>query len=238
MTLTSAAPSPAARVTFAGRTLRALLFDMDGVIADTREAHMLSWVRYAGLLGRTIDPEEFMRMTFGRGNNEVLTYFFPERAGDLPFLAEEGRRKELLFLEEFQRLRVGPLAGLEDLLRRAGGAGLRSAVGSSAPRMNIDAVIGGFGMMERFETIVSMEDVRRAKPAPDIFLLCAERLGVPPQDCLVLEDSLHGLHAARAAGCTSIGFATMHAAEELAPHCNAVVKDFHGVAQLLFSREC
>jgi len=228
--------SPADRSTihWRGHALRGILFDMDGVIADTRQAHLEAWLEFGRIEGVEIEPEAFMARTFGRGNMQVLEEFFPGRMHDIPFILGKSDEKEGLFLRQLHAGRVAAVPGVVEFIRAARDRGIALAVGSSAPRGNIDAVLAYWGIADAFPVIVSMNDVTHAKPDPEIFLLAAKRLGIPPGDCLVLEDSLHGLDAGRRAGCAVIGVTTMHSPAEIAHRCDATAPDFHEIARMLF----
>jgi len=213
--------------------IAAVLFDMDGVIADTRLAHMETWGIFAREEGIHFDGDDWIRRTFGRGNNEILPEIFPERnltQADIDALAE---RKESMFRELFRSGAVPAVPGLVPCIEALRARGVRLAVGSSAPPKNVTCVLEVLGITQHFEVIVSSGDVARSKPWPDIFLRCAELLHLPPAECLVLEDSLHGIEAARRAGMKSVGFSTMHTPAELEPHCAGVVADFVGLKALL-----
>ncbi len=209
-----------------GQTFRAIIFDMDGVIVDTRNAHQEAWMKYAESLGQSIDPDDFMRKTFGRGNLQVVPYFFPDRKDDHDFLKEEGEKKEQMFLEIFRSGVVPPIDGLFDFLKVMEEASIPMAVGSSAPRMNIEAILRGLKIDHYFSSIVSSDEVIQAKPDPSIFLECAQQMNQDAENCIVLEDSIHGLEAAKRAGSKAIGFATMHTPEEIEELSEVVVRDF------------
>jgi HAD superfamily hydrolase (TIGR01509 family) len=221
-------------ITWKSHRLRAVLFDMDGVIADTRLAHMRTWAIFAERHGIELDAEDWILRSFGRGNREILGELFPGRTLSIADLDELAEAKEAEFCALFRRGEVPAVEGLVESIARMRAAGLTLAVGSSAPPGNIATVLDTLGIAGEFATIVSSADVARAKPAPDIFLRCCELIGVPPGEALVLEDSLHGLEAARRAGSPAVGFATMHPAEELKPHAAGVVKDFVELDRLLF----
>lgn len=208
------------------RSIRALLFDMDGVIADTRAAHEEAWVRWGATQGLDLPREEFIRATMGRSNPDIMRELFPARAHDTAFLEAMALQKEEAFLAIFRRGAVPPLAGFLDTVARASKRGLAISVGSSAPRGNIEAVLAAFGVREAFPVVVSHEDVPAAKPAPDIFLECLRRSGVDGSEAVVFEDSFHGLTAARAAGCHAVAFATMHTREQLEGRAAMTVADF------------
>ncbi|MDX2177401.1 MAG: HAD family phosphatase [Candidatus Sumerlaeia bacterium] len=217
--------------TFRGRALRALIFDMDGVIADTQHAHRDAWLLWARKNGIPLDEETFMRDYFGRSNLDVLPLFFPEHAHDREFILRMGEDKEEHFLQRLRAGEIPPLDGFYSVIARARSRGFGLAVGSSSPRRNVETVLGHFGVRRLFPVTVSQQDVPISKPAPDIFLSCVAQLGLQPHECLVFEDSLHGLEAARKAGCPSVGIATMHTPEELAGHCDLVAPHFEALLQ-------
>jgi len=217
-----------------GRPIDAILFDMDGVISDTRLAHRESWLQFAKREGRPIaDADAFIARTFGRGNDEVLQIFYEGQPFDHDLFRRKGAEKEELFQALFRSGWSPAVRGLHEFIRDTRAAGLRLAIGSSAPRRNVEVITEALGIAGDFETMVWMEMVKAAKPAPDIFLLCCERLGVMPELALVLEDSIHGLESARAAGCPAVGFTTMHTAGELAALSDHQVPDFNALGELL-----
>ena len=190
-----------------------IIFDMDGVIADTAEGHKLAWREYMGRFGREFTDEQFHAI-FGTGNRELCPILFPERNLSEAEIQQIGEEKEALFREKSRRL-LRTYPGFERFLDTCDQHNLPMAVGSSACRENVDFVLGELGIVSRFRAIVSADDVENAKPAPDIFLRAAELAGVAPERALVLEDSMMGIAAARNAGMQVIGLATTHAKSEL-----------------------
>jgi len=131
--------------------------------------------------------------------------------------------------------RVGDLAlkpGCLELIEAAGSRGLPRAVASSSTRALVDAVLSRFGLDETFQAVVTGECVARAKPWPDIFLEASARLGTAPADCVVLEDSLAGVRAARSAGMTVIAVPEQDP-ESFEQIADAVVGDLHAARALL-----
>ena len=229
-------PLPQQPITWRGRPFRGIIFDMDGVIADTRDAHAKAWEEFAHRENVPIDIHDFMLKTFGRGNNQVLEYFYPGRPFDAEFFARKGAEKEEIFLDLLRAGAVPPVPGLTDFINRLVAAGLKLSIGSSAPRRNINATISTFRIDAHFPIIVSMEDVVHAKPDPEIFLLCCKRMGLLPAECIVIEDSMHGLEAARNADCPAIGITTMHKAHEIAHLCEFSAPDFNQLLKSDFGR--
>jgi beta-phosphoglucomutase len=136
--------------------------------------------------------------TFGRRNPEIFAALFGDRLGAVE-AAAWGDRKEGLYRAAARRgveLLPGVRALLEDLHR----TGFRHAIGPSAPRANLELILRLTGIERFFAAVIGMEGTQRGKPDPQVFQVAAERLGVPAAHCVVLEDAVAGVQAARAAG--------------------------------------
>ena len=194
-------------------TVTAVIFDLDGVLIDSANAHHESWRLLAAELGREVTAEQFAA-SFGRQNQDIIPLLFgpgiePERARQL------SHRKETIY-RELVRGQVPIIPGAVELVRDCQRAGLKLAVGSSAPVENIDLALGEMSIAGCFAAIVHDADVTCGKPSPDVFLIAAERIGSPPAQCVVIEDAPSGVQAALAAGTKVIGLTTYHAADRLA----------------------
>lgn len=205
----------------------AAIFDMDGVVVDTNALHKDAWRAFCHARGLSPSEADMERWVFGRTNKDILSFLLGPglTRTELHNLAEE---KESLF-RKWAKGRLRPLAGLESLLADLAKAGVGLAVATSAPSGNVDCVMAETGLAHRFQHIVDAAAVERSKPEPDIYLEAAGRLGMAPSRCLVFEDSLSGIEAARRAGMTVVGLATTHGLEELAPRTRLAVKDFRGL---------
>lgn len=191
---------------------RAVIFDMDGVLVLSAPAHWTAWVDAARQRGIELSREQFLSFN-GFTNQDICARLWGERATP-QFVAELAAAKEGAFRAAIAH--EVPLApGCRDLLHRLQALGTRLAVGTSAPRENVDLVLDGGGIRGFFGAVVHADLVQRGKPAPDIFLRAAELLGVPPASCLVVEDAPSGVRAARAAGMPAVGVLTNHGADEL-----------------------
>ncbi len=179
---------------------------MDGTITDSAEYHWIAWRETMTAEGRPLSQEAFLA-SFGQRNDVVLRGFF---GPDLPDAEVDriGDDKEARYRELVREGGLRCLPGVERLLASLGAAGWRQAVASSAPRANVEAVLAVLGNGGFFDALVAGEDVRRGKPDPEVFLLAASRLGVPPAHCVVVEDAPAGIEAARRAGMRSIGVLT------------------------------
>ena len=179
-----------------------VIFDMDGVLVDSYWAHLKSWQIVAAQEGRQITEEEFAA-TFGRTSREIIAGW-PNANYTEEQIAELDRRKEAVF-RELLSAHFTPMPGVERMLRRLAEAGFRLALGSSGPPENVALVLDRLDCRERFTAVVHGMDVHRGKPDPEVFLLAAQRAGVQPPDCVVVEDSPLGIQAAHRGGMKAIG---------------------------------
>lgn len=192
----------------------AVIFDMDGVLVDSYEAHYQSWARVADQQGRTITRDQFAQ-TFGRTSREVIAQLWSDGQYTADEIMALDQAKEALY-RDILRADFPAMEGVGRLLDRLDAAGIRMAVGSSGPAENVATTIQLLTGGHRLRQFVTGDDVTRGKPDPQVFLLASERLGVPPPRCVVVEDAPAGIAAAHAAGMMAIGLvSTGRTAEEL-----------------------
>ena len=177
--------------------IEAVVFDVDGVLVDSYQAHFESWKLLGVETGVTLDERQFAE-SFGRTSREVIRQHWGASLGDAE-IARLDRRKEALF-REIVAARFPAMDGARELIEDLDRAGLRIAVGSSAPPENVALVLERLGVRDLMRAIVTGDDVTRGKPDPQVFRLAAERLRTPPERCVVIEDAVPGVQAARAAG--------------------------------------
>lgn len=213
--------------------LQAVLFDLDGVVADSHPIHERAWKALFQEQG--LDPSS-LNVDFiygGRSRNDILRHYLGPLSDSE--LRSHGRRKDELYHSLAHDLELK--AGLLRVLDQLDGAGLRYALASSAGKRRALQTLRKFGIKSRFAVILAGEDVDARKPAPDVFLLAAARLGVAPQNCLVVEDSVAGVQAARAAGMKCLGYAPAERAGELlAAGANDVISELPDQALECFTR--
>jgi beta-phosphoglucomutase len=204
----------------------ALIFDMDGTIVHNMPIHNQAWEDVLGEAGVHIDQEEFNRSTTGKKTPEILRMMLGHELSDSD-LAYWGERKEALYRERFACCRE-PLPGLLHLLEQAHTLGIPMAVASAAPPENIPFILDELDLRRHFQAVVGGHDVQHGKPNPEIFLKSARILGVEPARCLVFEDALAGIEAARRAGMDAVMICTTIDAHEVAglPHVLRAVPDF------------
>ena len=177
------------------------IFDQDGLLFDTEVLFERSWKQAGTEFGVSV-PDEMTNRCCGCGKGElsgVVTRFFPEI--DIPAYIE----RVLELAAEAQMSSVPVLKpGVREILRRCRENGVKTAIASSSMRHLVDHNLRVSGLDGFFDAIVTGGDVKRGKPAPDIFLLAASKLGVEPSKCVVFEDAFSGIRAAHAAGCRPI----------------------------------
>ncbi|HEV3235971.1 MAG TPA: HAD family phosphatase [Gemmataceae bacterium] len=194
---------------------KAVIWNVDGTLVDTAELHFAAWAQLARELGHPFSREDFAA-TFGRRNPEILNYLFGTQFDDRR-VAELGDLKEDYYKNAAKAEGVSLLPGARPLLEGLHEAGFLQAIGSSAPLGNLDLILGLTGTRQFFEAIVSMEDTQRGKPDPQVFQVAAARLAVSPAQCVVMEDAVAGVQAAKAGGmrCIAVRFVPHHSEEKL-----------------------
>src|SRR5215471_4547304 len=182
----------------------AVIWDMDGTLVDTAELHFQAWCETAAAMGKPFSRADFAA-TFGKRNPEIIRQLYGTSYSDTE-IADWGARKEEHY-KSAARKGVELLPGVRPLLEGLHALGFKQAIGSSAPRGNLDLITDITRTLGFFETVVSMEDTQRGKPDPRVFLVAADRMAVAPGHCLVMEDAVAGVQAAKSGGMKCIGVA-------------------------------
>jgi beta-phosphoglucomutase len=185
---------------------RAAIFDMDGVLIDSYQAHFESWRQVAAEYDRVYTEAQFAA-GFGRTSREVIAEQWQGEPLSDKQIAEIDQRKEWLFREIISR-DFPAMDGAVELIESLVHAEFRVAVGSSGPPENVQLAIDRLGIGPLLSATVTGHDVKRGKPDPQVFLTAAERSGVPPARCVVIEDAPVGIEAARRGGMRAIGLAS------------------------------
>jgi beta-phosphoglucomutase family hydrolase len=192
--------------------IKAVIWDMDGVIAYTSPFHFQAWQEAFGEEGIIFTEQEFKR-NFGRKSNDIIRDKLGEETPEdrVKLITEKKERKFRAKVAD----KIEPLPGVEKSLRAFKEKGLKQALASSAPQQNIQLVLGKLKLTDFFDRIVSGEEVDRGKPDPAVFLAAAQELGVSPDSCLVIEDAVAGIEAAKAAGMKCLAVTTTNPKENL-----------------------
>jgi len=187
-----------------GYILKSVIFDMDGVIIDSEPIHVrLDQIMFKelGINIETKDLEQYIGVT-----NKYMWSDMMKKFAVTNTLEELLDRSLTLKIENLAKEEIKPIEGIIPLLKKIKAKGLTIAVASSSPEDYIKCVLNKFGILNEFDFIISGNHVQNSKPAPDIFLLAASKLNVKPTECVVIEDSTHGVTAAKRASMKCIGF--------------------------------
>jgi beta-phosphoglucomutase len=205
----------------------AVIFDMDGVLIDSGAHHRQAWVRLFGELG-VAPPAGFWRHTIGRPSVEAVPLLLGDRIG--PAEARRLANRKHAHYETLAAAGLPAVPGVVALVDTLRAHGVPIAVATSARRVDTVELLGPLGLLDRFGAIVTAEDVVRGKPDPEVYVLAAGRLGARPEGCLVFEDAVVGVLAARAAGMRVIGVTTTYEpADLLAAGAERAIADFERV---------
>jgi beta-phosphoglucomutase len=194
-------------------SILAVIFDMDGVLIDSYDAHFAGWKAMYQELGLDYSDEDFAA-DFGRTSRDILFRRFGDQLADAR-IRELDERKEALFRESL-RQHFTAMDGAIELIDALSTAGFRIGIGSSAPPENIDLCLEMLGRRKKIAAIVTGKDVTRGKPDPQVFKMVAKRLEVDPAHCAVVEDAVHGIEAANRAGMKSVALVGTATREQLA----------------------
>ena len=202
----------------------AFLFDLDGVLIDSEGGYSGFW----GDMNRRFAPAEHDLATRIKGTTlaEILSTYFPQ---------EEVQAEIRRLLAEYESSMPYELyPGVTDMLAGLRRRGLRTAIVTSSGRAKMERLFAALpGFASLIDLLVTDEDVSRSKPAPDPYLTAAARLGVAPERCVVVEDSLNGLRSGRAAGAYVVGIATTNPRQAVQPLSDTVLDSAADICSLL-----
>ena len=198
----------------------AALFDFDGVVMDTESQYSIFWNE----VGRKYHPEyeEFGRIIKGQTLCQIYDRYFAGMEKEQAEITEGLNRFE-------ERMNYEYVPGVVDFMRELHAHGVKIAIVTSSNELKMASVYAVHPELKQLvDRILTAEMFTRSKPAPDCFLLGAEVFGTVPENCVVFEDSFHGLEAGNAAGMPVVGLSTTNAAEAIADRCTVVIPDFTG----------
>jgi HAD superfamily hydrolase (TIGR01509 family) len=206
---------------------RGVVFDLDGTLVDNMPFHVEAFATFVKRHGLPPVEQAMRGRLDGKRNRDIFPILFGHPLDDATFLQLE-EEKESLY-RELSLGRLVPVPGLPRLLETLDARGIGAAVATSAPVGNVVHTLDELGLAGRFRAIVRSDQVPHGKPAPDVYLEAARRLGVPPVACLAFEDAPAGVLAAKAAGMTCVALTTSFTPEAFAVHGarpDAAVRDF------------
>ena len=193
--------------------LKGIIFDMDGVLIDSEPFICEAAIRMFAEHGLTVQPEDFLPF-IGAGEDRYIGGVAEKYGYSIDLEREKYRAYDIY--GQLVHGKLEPLAGALDFISHARRKGLKLAVASSADKVKVDINIREMGIpSDTFDVIISGLDVVHKKPDPEIFLAAAKKLGLEPRECLVVEDAVNGVAAAKAAGMRCLGLTTSFSTEEL-----------------------
>ncbi len=203
---------------------QAVVFDFDGVIVKSEPLHYRTFSEILAPLGISIDRRRWYKEFAGTGSHSIIVRLLEENGVQADLDALVRSRREL-FSAYVEQGRLGPTRGLRRFLTKIRRRGIRTAIASGGHRENIELILGKFGLLKQFDAIVGCEEARNRKPHPEIFLKAAERLGLPPAECVAVEDSIVGAESAKRAGMALVCFDSP-ARESLNSPCVKIIDSF------------
>lgn len=211
---------------------RAFIFDMDGVIIDSEHIHAVTKVQALRFFGMDVDEgslhlEDYVGRSAKSFFSDAIARF-PELGDDWRVLAKKKHELYVDFLRN--SLDLKPIDGVVELLARLKEKGYRIGLGSSSVIENIRIVLTRFGIMDYFDAIAAGSEVENAKPAPDVYLLAAERLGTAPACCTVIEDANAGVKAAKAAGMRCIAIRNPNSGKQDLSMADVIIDRYEEIA--------
>lgn len=199
----------------------AAIFDIDGVIVDSGPIHLQAWKEVLKKHGIIADDMEFRRI-FGMRDSEVIPRLIENNSDDE--VQQFMKEKSAVFIELITN-NAKPIQGVVECIDRLLAHDIKLSFASLATSEEISTILKKVGLEGRVPVVVTGENAMRDKPAPDIFLTAAYRMGVEPQNAVVFEDDVAGIEAARIAGAAAIAITTSYAPGELS-HADLVIQNF------------
>lgn len=194
-------------------TIKAVLFDMDGVLVDSEKFICQAGIKMFSEKGYPVKEEDFLPFT-GMGENRYLGGVAEKYA--IPFNIEKDKARAYEIYAQLVKGKLKALPGVHDFIQKCRERKLKIAVASSADPVKVEINLTEIGLDPKtFGAMVTGLDVENKKPAPDIFLKAAEKLGVEPENCLVVEDAVSGVQAGKTAGAKVLALTTSFPEEEL-----------------------
>ena len=203
-----------------------VIFDMDGVLADTGPIHFKSWVKIAKEIGVEF-TRDFFEQTFGQLSTTITRKLVGPGVDET--LVKEWANLKEQYYREMIRGKLKTLPGVIDIIEDLKSEGFTLAIGSSGPSKNVELLLTTLKIKKYFDVIITAAEVKKGKPEPDVFLFAANQLKINPKNCIVIEDAPVGIEAARRAGMLSIALTTTHNEKELL-EANLIVNDLSNVS--------
>lgn len=204
-------------------TIKAVIFDMDGVVVNNHEFHFKAWMAFADKYGFELDEEIYKDTFNGKTNRDIFNLIFEDPTDEE--IAEYSDEKESMYRELYYD-EMAVHTGLLDFLSAIKRQRLPVALATSAPTENVDWILDNLQLRPVFDVVVDGSEVDNGKPDPEIYRTVCDKLEIDPKFCLVFEDSRAGMESAKEAGCMVCGVATSHEKWEIEDLVEEVIHDF------------
>jgi len=209
--------------------LKAIIFDMDGVLVKSEGSIVKSFNMVLEKYGVKLNPEnkkKFLGRSL-RDQLEMMKDDNPQIPKDLS--TEEFSKEAFRYQLEIMKDDLIPNITILNLIKEAKEKGIKIAVGTSSLKYRAEILLKSIGVLDKLDALVTSEDVQNHKPHPDIFLEAAKRIGVLPEDCVVIEDAVNGIQAANSAKMKSVAFVTENHSKEDFAEADYIFQDFKGL---------
>ena len=208
--------------------MNAFIFDMDGVIIDSEPIHTRTKIQTFHRFGLKLTKEE-CHPYMGRSTREMFQYFIDRYDPSISVTEMVAYKHEIYLKTLREDDEIKPIAGIKKLLQSLEDRGIPMALASSSGKKNIQTVLQKFGFARYFQSILSGAELPKSKPHPAVYLLSAERLGVLPENCVVLEDATAGVEAAKAAEMYCIGYQNPNSGQQDLSKADTIVHFLHEI---------
>lgn len=217
---------------FEEKYMKAVIFDMDGVLVDSQPYHFKADIDTMAEYG-VIKDQKFYESFAGTLTADRMRTLKEMFGLDVP-VEEMTIKRENMILDIMGKEDIKPVSGIPEFLRSIEEKGLTTAVASSSDYKLINLILDRLKIAQYFDSVTSGSDVKRGKPSPDVFLLAAERIGIGPSECLVVEDSENGVKAAKAAGMKALGYINPTSGKQDLSLADFITDDFKKISIDMF----
>lgn len=217
---------------FEEKYMKAVIFDMDGVLVDSQPYHFKADIDTMTEYG-VIKDQKFYESFAGTLTADRMRTLKEMFGLDVP-VEEMTIKRENMILDIMGKEDIKPVSGIPEFLRSIKEKGLTTAVASSSDYKLINLILDRLKIAKYFDSVTSGSDVKRGKPSPDVFLLAAERIGIEPAECLVVEDSENGVKAAKAAGMKALGYINPTSGKQDLSLADFITDDFKKISIDMF----
>ena len=204
--------------------IKAVIFDMDGVIVNNHHYHYKAFQAFCKKYNFPLTENYYKENFNGRVMAEIVEIIFNEKLSREDVLKYEEEKEKMY--RELYAPDIKPVDGLTDFLKELKDNGIPTAIATSAPTKNVEFTMKHTGVDKYIDVIVDSSGVTKGKPDPEIYLKAARLINMPPENCLVFEDAILGIKAGKGAGMKVIALATTHAKEELKDHSQQIIPSF------------